>query len=101
MSNSAIADNNKMSNLGRNKVEMYSTALCPYCTRARLLFEKKGVDVTEFRIDKDASLRNEMERRSRRSSVPQIFIGDRHIGGFDELAQLEFGEELDSILGIE
>ena len=101
MSNSAIADNNSLNSLGRIKVEMYSTALCPYCTRARLLFEKKGIEVTEFRIDKDASLRNEMERRCNRSSVPQIFIGNQHIGGFDELARLEFGEELDSILGLE
>ena len=99
MSNSLFANNN--SNVGKNNtVEIYSTEFCPYCTRARMLLDKKGVSYTEFRVDQDVSLRREMEQRSQRTSVPQIFIGDKHIGGFDDLAELEYVEELDNILGI-
>jgi glutaredoxin 3 len=65
-----------------------------------MLLDSKGVSYTEFRVDLDAELRTEMEQRSRRTSVPQIFIGDRHIGGFDDLAQLEVVNELDSLLGL-
>ena len=83
-----------------NRVEIYSTRYCPYCVRAKILLDSKGVDYTEIRIDRNASLRQEMEARSRRKSVPQIFIGDTHIGGFDELARLEIGNELDHILGL-
>ena len=99
MSNSVFANNN--SNIGNSvKVEVYSTEYCPYCTRARMLLESKGVPYVELRVDQDINLRNEMERRSNRTSVPQIFIGNKHIGGFDDLAELEFGEELDEILGL-
>ena len=99
MNNSFFADNN--SNISKNiKIEIYSTEFCPYCTRARMLLDSKGVSYTEFRVDRDLNLRGEMERRSNRTSVPQIFIGDKHIGGFDDLAELEFGEELDEILGL-
>jgi glutaredoxin 3 len=83
------------------KVEVYSTALCPYCSRARHLLEKKGVEFTEYRVDKDAGLRAEMEQRSHRSSVPQIFIDDRHVGGFDDMAELDIDGELDKLLGLE
>lgn len=79
---------------------MYSTALCPYCTRARSLLDKKGVHYTEFRVDKEPSLRDEMERRSQRTSVPQIFIGETHVGGFDDLAELDIDDELDEMLGL-
>jgi glutaredoxin 3 len=65
-----------------------------------MLLESKGVPYIEFRVDQDTALRNEMVRRSNRTSVPQIFIENRHIGGFDDLAELEFGEELDAILGL-
>ena len=101
MSNSLIANNNNTSNANKtNSVEIYSTEFCPYCTRARMLLEKKGVTYTEFRVDQDIRLRREMEHRSQRTSVPQIFIGDKHIGGFDDLAELEYVEALDIILGI-
>ena len=83
------------------KVEVYSTALCPYCSRARHLLEKKGVAFTEYRVDKHPELRAEMEHRSQRSSVPQIFIDDRHIGGFDDMAELDIEGELDELLGLE
>ncbi|WP_455201432.1 glutaredoxin 3 [Kaarinaea lacus] len=99
MSNSFFANNN--SNISKSiKIEIYSTEFCPYCTRARMLLDSKGVSYIEFRVDQDLNLRDEMERRSNRTSVPQIFIGNRHIGGFDDLAELEFGEELDGILGL-
>jgi len=65
-----------------------------------MLLDKKGVSYTEFRVDRDICLRREMEQRSQRTSVPQIFIGDKHIGGFDDLAELEYVEKLDSLLGI-
>ena len=88
-------------NVGNNtKIEIYSTELCPYCTRARMLLDSKGVDYVEFRVDRDRNLRHEMEQRSRRTSVPQIFIDEKHIGGFTELAELEIIEELDDMLGI-
>lgn len=82
------------------KVEVYSTAMCPYCSRARHLLEKKGVPFTEYRVDKNPDLRAEMEQRSHRSSVPQIFIGNRHIGGFDDMAELDIDGELDELLGL-
>ena len=82
------------------KVEMYSTGLCPFCTRARMLLEKKGVHYIEYRIDVESALRDEMEQRSQRHTVPQIFIGDQHIGGFDDLAELEYDKELDTLLGL-
>ena len=82
------------------KVEMYSTGLCPYCVRARMLLEKKGVTFIEYRIDKEVDLRGEMEQRSRRSSVPQIFINDKHVGGYDDIASLDRNDELDVLLGI-
>jgi len=65
-----------------------------------MLLDSKGIDYVEFRVDRDTGLRKEMEERSRRKSVPQIFVGNRHIGGFDELARLEIGDELDGILGL-
>lgn len=83
-----------------NRVEIYSTKYCPYCVRAKILLDSKGIDYTEIRVDRDINLRQEMETRSSRKSVPQIFIGDTHIGGFDELARLEIGDELDGILGL-
>lgn len=99
MSNSLFAENN--SNNGKNiKVEVYSTEFCPYCTRARMLLDSKGVDYVEFRVDRDKKLRLEMEQRSNRTSVPQIFIGEKHIGGFTELAELDYIEKLDPMLGI-
>jgi len=80
------------------KVEIYSTALCPYCSRAKMLLDKKGVSYTEYRIDQQTNLRDEMEQRSDRTSVPQIFINDKHVGGFDDLAELDVDEELDALL---
>ena len=100
MSDLMIANDNSSTVSENNRVEIYSTRYCPYCVRAKILLDSKGVDYKEIRVDRDATLRQEMELRSRRKSVPQIFIGDMHIGGFDELARLEIGDELDGILGL-
>jgi len=82
------------------KVVMYGTKFCPYCMRARQLLKHKGVEYEDIRIDKETQLRAEMEQRSGRTSVPQIFIDDFHVGGCDELLDLERKKELDQYLGL-
>ena len=79
-------------------VLMYTTSWCPYCTRARRLFERKGVPFTEIDVDEVDGARAEMQRRSGRTSVPQIFVGDRHLGGFDDTRALDERGELDPLL---
>ena len=81
-------------------IVMYSTAWCGYCQRARNLFERKGVPVQEIKVDEDPKDRETMLQRSGgRRTVPQIFIGDRHVGGYDDLAALDRAGELDKLLG--
>ena len=81
-------------------IVMYSTGWCPYCLRARALLERKGVAFREIKIDEDPAEREAMLARSGgRRTVPQIFIGDRHVGGFDELYALEKAGTLDELLG--
>jgi len=75
--------------------------MCSYCSRARYLLQKKGVQFIEYPVDTDYTLRQEMERRSHRTSVPQIFIDNRHIGGFDDMVELDLDGELDTLLGLE
>ncbi len=82
-------------------VRMYATYWCPYCTRARALLQSKGVDVEEIDVDADPGERATMIRLSGRTSVPQIFIDERHVGGSDDLAALEFSGELDRLLGLD
>lgn len=83
-------------------VQMYSTRWCSYCVRAKALLERKQVAVDEIKVDEDPSQYSLMLQRSGgRRSVPQIFIGDRHIGGFTDLAALDRGGELDSLLARE
>jgi glutaredoxin 3 len=78
------------------EVELYTTMFCPYCTRARVLLERKGVAYTEINIIEEPTRRDEMIRRAGgRTSVPQIFIDGEHIGGSDELVALERAGELD------
>lgn len=85
-----------------SKVIMYSTRFCPYCVRARMLLEKKGVEFTDIRVDKEPQLRKEMVQRANgHTSVPQIFIDDEHVGGCDELYELEFDGVLNKKLGLE
>ena len=71
-------------------VVMYSTAVCPYCMQAERLLAAKGVkDITKIRVDQDPARRDEMIARTGRRTVPQIFIGDKHVGGYDDLAALD------------
>lgn len=81
------------------EIVLYSTGWCGYCERARALLERKGVDFREIKVDEDMAERQAMLARSGgRRTVPQIFIGDRHVGGFDELYSLEKAGELDKLL---
>ncbi|MEJ2325318.1 MAG: glutaredoxin 3 [Chromatiaceae bacterium] len=80
------------------KVVMYTTMICPYCLRAKHLLQRKGVAYEEIRIDGDPDLMRAMMERSRRHTVPQIFIDHYHVGGFDDLASLEARGELDRLL---
>ena len=82
------------------RVLVYSTTICPYCMRARKLLNSKNVDYTEINLDKEPQYRKEMEQRSGRTSVPQIFIDDHHVGGFDDLSELDLDDKLDEMLGI-
>jgi len=73
-----------------SNVVMYSTAVCPYCVQAERLLASKGVkDITKIRVDQDPARRDEMIARTGRRTVPQIFIGDTHVGGYDDLAALD------------
>jgi len=82
-------------------IEMYSKSWCPYCDRAKALLRAKGQEWTEIDVEADPSRAQDMVERTRRRTVPQIFIGDRHVGGFDELQVLEDAGELDALLGRE
>ena len=79
-------------------ITMYSTRFCPYCVRARMLLESKGVEFTDIGVDARPELRREMMDKSGRRTVPQIWIGERHVGGYDELARLEQMGKLDDLL---
>lgn len=81
------------------EVKLYGTAMCPYCLAARMLLKKKGVDYEDIPVDNDATRRQEMQALSGGRTVPQIFIGGKPIGGFDELNALERNGELDRLLG--
>jgi glutaredoxin 3 len=84
---------------GDKKVVMYSTSFCGYCVRARALLERKGAAVTEIKVDENPEDREAMLKRSGgKRTVPQIFIGDRHVGGYDDLTALERSGELDRLL---
>ena len=80
------------------KIEVYSSAHCPYCVMAKQLLERKGVAYKEIRVDKDASKRQEMMKKSRQRTVPQIFINDEAVGGYTDLLALERSQRLDSLL---
>ena len=79
-------------------VIIYSKQGCPYCDRAKMLLGKKGVSFEEIRVDLDAKQLDIMIKKSQRRSVPQIFINDRSIGGFDDLVALDRKGELDTLL---
>ncbi len=80
-------------------VVMYATGVCPYCTMAERLLRSKGVTAIEkVRVDLDPARREEMMQRTGRRTVPQIYIGDRHVGGYDDLAALDRAGGLDPLL---
>lgn len=79
-------------------VVMYTTSWCPYCSRARQLFESKGVPFTDIDVESVDGAREQMQRLSGRTSVPQIFVGERHLGGFDDTRALDERGELDPLL---
>ncbi len=77
---------------------IYSTSHCPYCVRAKALLEQKGVSFTEILVDKDEGKREEMIAKTNLFTVPQIFINEQHIGGFDDLYALDKAGKLDNLL---
>ena len=80
------------------KVEMYCTAVCPYCVRAEQLLKRKGIaEIEKIRIDLTPERSAEMIEKTGRRTVPQIFIGDQHVGGFDELYALDKAGGLDAL----
>lgn len=82
------------------RISMYCTAVCPYCVAAERLLGRKGVaDIDKIRVDLQPARRMEMMERTGRRTVPQIYIDDRHIGGFDDLAALDAAGGLDPLLG--
>lgn len=83
-----------------NTVTLYTTRYCPYCIEAKRLLQQKGVKFTDIAVDSDRERRIEMEERSGEYTVPQIWIGDQHVGGCDELYDLERQKKLDGLLGI-
>lgn len=81
------------------EIVMYSTAVCPYCVAAERLLLSKGVkDIRKIRVDLEPTLREEMMTKTGRRTVPQIYIGERHIGGFDDLSALDHAGGLDPLL---
>ncbi len=81
-------------------VVVYSTKFCPYCDRAKSLLQRKGVSYKELKIDQNMSLMQEMVEKSKRRTVPQIFIDDYHVGGYDDMAELDAAGKLDKLLKI-
>jgi glutaredoxin 3 len=81
------------------RVVMYTSQVCPFCIRAKRLLQSKDVEVEEIRIDRDRKQRRIMIERTRRHTVPQIYIDDFHVGGFQDLAALDAQGELDRLLG--
>ena len=80
------------------QITLYSTAVCPYCVAAKNFLKSKGQTWTEVRIDTDPAEREKMMARTRRTSVPQIFIGETHVGGYDDMMALHRAGKLDPLL---
>ena len=78
---------------------MYTTASCAYCVAAKMLLKQKGLEYTEFRVDTDMAKREEMLRRAHRRTVPQIFINDQHVGGYEDLAAAAKSGKLEQLTG--
>lgn len=80
------------------EILIYTTNICPYCMMAKRLLDKKGLTYTEINVDAELGLREEMMLKTNRRTVPQIYIGDYHVGGFDELHALDQQKKLDALL---
>ena len=80
------------------KVLMYTTAVCPYCQMAERLLRAKGVEIEKVRVDLDPQRRAEMMEKTGRRTVPQIYVGETHVGGYDDLAALDRAGKLDPLL---
>jgi glutaredoxin 3 len=80
------------------KVLMYTTAVCPYCQMAERLLRAKGVEVEKVRVDLEPARRVEMMEKTGRRTVPQIYVGETHVGGYDDLAALDRAGKLDPLL---
>lgn len=83
-----------------SEIQIYTTNICPYCMMAKRLLDKKGVHYTEINVDAKPGLREEMMLKTNRRTVPQIYIGDYHVGGFDELYALDQQKKLDDLLAV-
>jgi glutaredoxin 3 len=81
-----------------SEILIYTTSICPYCMMAKRLLDKKGLTYTEINVDAEPGLREAMMLKTNRRTVPQIYIGDYHVGGFDELHALEQQKKLDELL---
>jgi glutaredoxin 3 len=80
------------------EILIYTSTLCPYCVMAKRLLARKGAKYTEINVDEKSGLREEMMAKTKRRTVPQIYIGDFHVGGFDELYALDQQKKLDNLL---
>ena len=80
------------------EIIIYTTKICPYCVMAKRLLDQKGLKYTEINVDEEMGLREEMMAKTKRRTVPQIFIGDFHVGGYEELYGLERQKKLDALL---
>ena len=80
------------------RVRMYTTAVCPFCQMAERLLQSKGAEIDKVRVDLDPSERAAMMEKTGRRTVPQIYIGDTHVGGYDDLAALDRAGKLDPLL---
>jgi glutaredoxin 3 len=80
------------------EILIYTTKICPYCIMAKRLLDKKGAVYTEINVDTHPELRVEMMQKTQRRTVPQIYIGELHVGGFDELHALDRQKKLDQLL---
>jgi glutaredoxin 3 len=80
------------------EILIYTTSICPYCMMAKRLLNKKGLKYTEINVDAESGLKEDMMLKTNRRTVPQIYIGDYHVGGFDELYALDQQKKLDELL---
>ncbi|HMM58358.1 MAG TPA: glutaredoxin 3 [Rudaea sp.] len=81
------------------KIEVYSSANCAYCVAAKNLLKSRGLDYAEIRIDTDPARREEMLARAQRRTVPQVFVNDHHVGGYDDLVAADRSGELAKLIG--